>query len=62
MRLHAILIITASAMVALSVFFVLRPQRADTGARLPHGGLIASKCAAAPDNDHTPPEYSCERP
>jgi len=39
MRLHAILMITASAMVALSVFFVLRPQRADTGARSPHGGL-----------------------
>src|ERR1700739_2338587 len=49
MRLHAIFMITASAMVALSVFFVLRPQRADTGARSPHGGLIAGKCTPAPD-------------
>lgn len=30
MRLHRILTLTASAMLALSVFFVLRPQQTDT--------------------------------
>jgi hypothetical protein len=62
MRLHAILMITASAMVALSVFFVLRPPQTDTAVGRPYGGLIGSKCTPAPDNDHTPLEYSCEGP
>jgi hypothetical protein len=49
-------------MMALSVFFALRPHQTDTGIKPPYGGLIGSKCAAIPDNGQMPPEYSCERP
>jgi hypothetical protein len=62
MRQHAIFVIAAGAMIALSVFFALRPHHIDTGVRPPYGGLIGSKCATTPDNGQMPLEYSCERP
>jgi hypothetical protein len=49
-------------MIALSVFFALRPRHIDTGVRPPYGGLIGSKCAAAADNGQIPVEYSARGP
>ena len=60
-RWHAISIIAAGAMVALSVFFVFRPHQDDRGIMPRYGGLIGNQCAAAPDSDLIPTEYSCEK-
>jgi hypothetical protein len=61
MRRHAISIIAAGAMIALSVFFVFRVHHDDATIRPPYAGLIGNHCAATPDNGQIPTEYTCVR-
>jgi hypothetical protein len=62
MRWHAIFMIAAGTMIALSVFFALRPHPDDKGIRSPNAGLIDRQCDASPDSSLIPAEHACEKP
>jgi hypothetical protein len=61
MQQHAIFLIAAGAIMALTVFVALRPHQTETTVGRPYGGLIADQCAATPDNGLIPVEYGCGR-
>jgi hypothetical protein len=54
--------IAADVMIALSVFFALRPHHGNKEIRPSDSGLMGSKCESAPDNDLIPVEQTCEKP
>jgi hypothetical protein len=60
MRLHAIFIIAAGTMVAMSAFLVLRAHHNDTGSR--YASLIDIQCSNPVDNELIPVEQTCEKP
>jgi len=62
MRWHAISIIAACTMIALTAFFVFRPHHNDKGSPPLRAGLIGNQCAATPDNGQMPTESACEKP
>jgi hypothetical protein len=59
MRLHAIFIIAASTMIAMSAFLVLRAHHNDEGSR--YAGLIDIQCSNPIDNEMIPVEQTCEK-
>jgi hypothetical protein len=61
MLLHRIFMLVAGAMVALSIFFVVRPHRPSTQIQPPHQ-LAATACESPPETIAMPPEYGCEKP
>jgi len=61
MRLHAILIIAAGVMIALSVILALRPHH-DKQIRPPHEGLTADQCATPPNVGLFSTEQTCGKP
>jgi hypothetical protein len=59
---HAISVIAAGVMIALSVFFALRPHQDNKEIRSSYSRSMDVKCQSAPDNDLIPAEYTCEKP
>jgi hypothetical protein len=59
MRLHAIFIIAAGTMVAMSAFLVLRAHH-KVGSS--YAGLIDVQCSNPIDNELIPAEQTCEKP
>jgi hypothetical protein len=59
---HAIFMIAAGVMIALSVFFALRPHQDNKEIRPSDSRSIGIQCHSAPDNDLMPAEYTCEKP
>jgi hypothetical protein len=59
---HAISVIAAGVMIALSVFFALRPHQDNKGIRPSNSRSMGITCQSAPDNDLIPLEQTCERP
>jgi hypothetical protein len=59
---HAISMIAAGAMIALSLFFALRPHEDNKEIGPSDSRSMGSKCQSAPDNDLIPVEYTCEKP
>jgi hypothetical protein len=62
MRLHAISIIAAGTMIAMSAFLVLRAHHNDGGVGSPYAGLIDMQCSNPADNELIPAEQTCEKP
>jgi hypothetical protein len=58
MRWHAISLIAAGAMIAVSVFLLFRPRHYTES---PSTGLIDHQCAATPDHGLMAPEYTCDK-
>ena len=62
MRQHQIFTAVASVMVALSVFFVLRPLKQVQGIQPTHQALSGATCIEPPDTGMIPAEYGCRTP
>jgi hypothetical protein len=59
---HKVSTLVAWVLVALSIFFVFRPQQPLNRLQPPHKMLSAAPCGAHPDTSAIPAEYSCEPP
>ena len=59
---HAIFMIAAGVMMALSLFFALGPNQDNKEIRPSDSRSMGIKCQSAPDNDLIPAEYTCEKP
>lgn len=62
MRLHAIFIIAAGTMMAMSAFLVLRAHHNDRDFGSPYAGLVDIQCSNPGDNELIPVEPTCEKP
>jgi hypothetical protein len=58
---HATSVIAAGVMIALSVFFALRPQDKTKETRPSDWRAMGSECQSVPDNDLIPVEQTCEK-
>jgi hypothetical protein len=59
---HKVSTLVAWVLVALSIFFVFRPQQPLNRLQPPHKMLSAKPCGAHPETSSIPAEYSCETP
>jgi hypothetical protein len=59
---HAISMVAAGLIIALSLFFALRSHHGNKEIGPPDSGLMGSKCQSVPDNDLIPAEQTCEKP
>jgi hypothetical protein len=54
--------LVAGAMIALSIFFVLRPHQPLSGKQPPHQTLAGTGCDSHPETNLIPAEHSCDKP